>query len=224
MASGAIVLLSSAEGQQKAAPLLSFENEPTAFTVEKVNNDVADGLLGQNESCTSAYEPTNFARFSLGKSFGALELDTVRRRCVEARGEQVPDEDFVSYLYGQCNPTIGEGICAPPVEIQSWPACKRSLADYEVMPGQPMLPESLVSKGMAKVAKFDNGLRAEVYTADSTVVIYGMSQRQVDEALAVVRLEDPDAPANQILDTDIAPHALKAPEAGAMEGRLSCSL
>lgn len=211
---GAIAALSSANDQAETSQL---------FTVKSVSNEIFENPESKSPglSCSSVFQPTEFARFSLGEEVDGLRVEAVRRRCVSrTEGPSIP-ENFVSYIYGDCDARSGEGVCAPPVEIQTWPACHRSFADYQEMPGVSMEHDSLQSMGRARIAKFDGGLRAEIYTADSTVVIFGMNQRQVDAALSSVQRESEDSPATQI-SSGAPKQILDAPEAGSMKGELSC--
>ena len=221
------VLVALLAGAGALTTLSSAESDKAPATIELLN--VSDEVVesGQRSSagaepCTPADEPTNFARFSLGESLGDLPLEAVRRRCVPASSKTLVSENFVSYLYGECDASKDEGICAPPVEIQTWPACERSLSSYEEMPGVEMPHSPISSLGKAKIVKFDDGLRAEVYTDDSTVVIFGMSTGQVDQALDELQVEDPNSPTTEILKSDVASQSLEAPDRGSMQGESSC--
>jgi hypothetical protein len=36
----------------------------------------------------------------------------------------------VTFIYGTCDPSGGEGGCAPPLEVQVWSACARNPSMY----------------------------------------------------------------------------------------------
>jgi hypothetical protein len=75
--------------------------------------------------------------------------------------------EFVSLVYGGCNP---DPRCAPPLEIQVWRSCNRSLDDYELAPGTPYPHKELLVRG-TKAAVFDD--RIELYAGTVTIVLFG---------------------------------------------------
>ena len=52
------------------------------------------------------------------------------------RGEILRDPGTVTFIYGDCEPPVGDGGCSPPAQIQISPACIRHPALYEIGPGQ----------------------------------------------------------------------------------------
>jgi hypothetical protein len=142
-------------------------------------------------------------------------------RSLAAGGSVDPDSlgrsNFDSYVYGTCEATSDQG-CAPPLEIQSWPACERSAADYSG--GSPDNPERL-----EPIEKFElRGVPARLYddvsvelsTGAVTVVIFGRTRAQLLAAAKELRGEaGPALGAGPKED-------LPSPTAGAQEGTLSC--
>ena len=59
-----------------------------------------------------------FPLYDAGDRVDGLPLVAVLRRDDTA--------DFVSFVYGDCTAGDDEG-CAPPAEVQVWPACRRNL-------------------------------------------------------------------------------------------------
>ena len=53
------------------------------------------------------------------------------------------DAGYVSFVYGDCEAADDAG-CAPPAEVQVWPACLRHLADAR---GDPTVPACLGTVG-----------------------------------------------------------------------------
>src|SRR5438105_3310491 len=109
-----------------------------------------------------------FERFSLlaaGDHVDGLSLVAVLRRDDTA--------DYVSFVYGDC--TAGDDVgCAPPVEVQVWPACRRNLGLYDSpLPGAPV-PERTFVRGVP-AALLDDGQQLELQTSGSTVVVFGDS-------------------------------------------------
>jgi hypothetical protein len=77
-------------------------------------------------------------------------------------------------FYGTCNPASNDGRCAPPLQVASWPACERNLALYEKYPAPDGTTDPYTRTTIRGVpaAIFDGGQQIEVYTADTTVVIF----------------------------------------------------
>ena len=98
----------------------------------------------------------------------------------ESRGHRIVP-DFVSMVYGSCS--AAGTLCSPPLEIQIWRSCNRSLDDYELAPGVPYPHEDVTIRG-AKAA--DLGDRLEIYAGTVTIVIFGDTQlaRRTADALA----------------------------------------
>jgi hypothetical protein len=176
--------------------------------------------------CTSPGQPTNFEAFSAGGSPLGLPLTATLRRCDIGTEEGEPGANYVSYIYGECeyrNPENGDGGCAPPLEVQTWPACRRSLANY-TYEGKPLPHEPLPDERRAEVAGFEEGGRLEVYSGSSTVVVFANDPEVAQKVLSLLRPQAPDSPpatrASE-LETEI-PQELVAPDPGATEGKLAC--
>lgn len=165
--------------------------------------------------CTARGEPSNFVAYSLGRTFEGLSLSDQNRTCTDpepissdvARIEaQLPVEvrrprearlNFVSYLYGDCRPPPGEGGCPLPLEIQTWPRCEREPSDYDIGHHNP-LQAKLTMRGVP-AHLYEGGLRLEVYTGESTVVVFGTDPARVLRAgRALVRA--PRRPNDQVED------------------------
>lgn len=190
----AIGLTTSAEGQ---AP---FRSDLSNFTPDTVR----------------AF--ADFPLYSLGTQFEQLPLRaivrTFRQPMVKARaGFGVPDNrtNHVTFVYGTCG-----GGCVPPLQVQTWPACDRTLQDYyfNVPGGGPSRPHERVTIRGVPAAQFSEKL--EIYSGTVTVVIFGETQAQ--EVRAAERLISANVLAG---DTD-AGEPLPPPVPGAMEGELHC--
>ena len=84
---------------------------------------------------THASCPALPGRMDAGPSFAGL--DRVRSRMCEppASGPAFPpggggSNAYIS-AYGTCTPPAGDGGCAPPLQIQTWDACRRNLGAYD---------------------------------------------------------------------------------------------
>lgn len=154
-----------------------------------------------------------FPLYWLGNSFGSLPLTALTRRDDAPAVAERVRADYVGFIYGDCVALDEEG-CAPPLEIQIWPACERSLADYRLTPsGQPLPHRRTIMHGVP-AAYFEHGLRLELYTGEVTIVIFGLRRRDVERAAASLRAANESA-ANKT--------TLPPPAPGAMAGKLPCA-
>lgn len=149
------------------------------------------------------------------------------RRCDAATEIGEPGANYVSYIYGECRyleQTDGDTGCSPPLEVQTWPACQRSVADYEYE-GRPYPYRPLPNERGATAASFEGGWRLEVYSGASTVVIFANQEAVAMKALSLLRPQATDsAPALRSADLETpTPDRLAAPVAGATEGSLPCA-
>ncbi|MGH9033509.1 MAG: hypothetical protein ACRDZV_15400 [Acidimicrobiia bacterium] len=85
--------------------------------------------------------------------------------------------DFVSFVYGDCVAGDDAG-CAPPAEVQVWPACRRSLALYEPAAAGGVVPERAIVRGV-EAGLFDEGTRLELETRRATIVVFGDTRARV---------------------------------------------
>ena len=143
-----------------------------------------------------------FPLFDAGERVDGLPLTAILRRDDSA--------DLVSFVYGDC--AAGEEAgCAPPVEVQVWPACRRNLHLYDSGRLGAPVPEGATVRGVP-AAFFEDGLRLELQASRATIVVFGDSRARVRRAAAALRsFGRPPSTA-----------ALPAPEPGAVEGTLSC--
>ena len=118
--------------------------------------------------------------------------------------------EYVSFVYGDCTPDDDAG-CASPVEIQVWPACRRSLALYGPSPLGPTF-ERTTLRGVP-AAILDVGTRVELQTGRSTIVVFGDSRDRVLSVARALRAVDGSTSVREALPSPV-PHAL--------EGTLAC--
>lgn len=183
--------------------------------------------------CTGSSEKPNFETFGLGDSYRGLELVETLRRCDEPYPGEPVAANYVSYIYGDCKlEKVEEGRvgCQPPLEVQTWPSCHRSLADYpaEMIREASRVPDA----GGAAVINFEDD-RMEIYTGEATVVLFS-SDAETLEGVADQLGDQPylqskewlrDAQAGKRLPEVIQVDASKMvpPAEGAMEGKIACS-
>jgi hypothetical protein len=94
--------------------------------------------------------------------------------------------DYVSFVYGDCRPSSREGGCAPPAEIQVWPAAARRRLGADDIPRGGSVPELTRIRG-SPAAFFDAGTRLELYTAQLTVVVFARSRERVGRIADALR-------------------------------------
>jgi len=122
----------------------------------------------------------DFPLFNAGERVDGLSLVAVLRREGTA--------DFVSFVYGDCVAGDDTG-CAPPVEVQVWPACRRHLGLYdEVLPGGAP-PERITVRGVPALL-FEDGTRLELETGRSTAVVFAGTRTRVLRIAAALRAVD----------------------------------
>jgi hypothetical protein len=153
-----------------------------------------------------------FPLYSLGDTFEGLPLKAIVRRADEPYVGEDVTANFVSFTYGDCF-AEGDLGCPFPIEVQVWPACERSRADYALTPEGDALPsEDLRVRGVP-AAFYEEGLRLELYSGDVTVVIFGLEREQTMRAARALK------GVNGALGRG---ENLPPPAAGALEGELDC--
>ena len=144
----------------------------------------------------------DYALFFAGDRVESQPLAAVLRRSDTA--------EFVSFVYGDCV-TADDLGCAPPIEIQIWPACRRHLALYGLS-GLGSTLERTTVRGVP-AAVLDDGTQLELQTGRSTVVVFGDSRGRVAHVARALRAMGGSPSASQ---------ALPPPEQDALEGALAC--
>jgi hypothetical protein len=180
---------------------------------------------GEALPCTGEGQPINFEIFSAGASVAGLPVTDYSRRCDQAAPANQDPANYTNYLYGECEITTGATGCQLPLEIQSFPACQRALADYTVE-GRPIPYKELGKIGEAVVVEIDlmGEPRVEVYTGSTTVVIFATEWALAQQALTQLTSQQagtPPAATAGELDTDPDP-SLAPPSEGAIQGELPC--
>jgi hypothetical protein len=157
----------------------------------------------------------DFSLYSLGQSFEGLALTSITQRDDPIEPNEPVRANYVGYIYGDCSIASGDEACAPPLEVQVWPACIRNHSTYQLTPtpGSQLPHTDVVVRG-APGAVYEEGHRLEVYTGAETVVIFGDNEAQL------FRAADSLASVNA---GGIEPgEPLPAPAATAMAGELTC--
>ena len=180
---------------------------------------------GEALPCTGPRDPINFEIFSAGSEVAGLPMTATVRRCDTASPAEEAPANRITYMYGECEISPTATGCAPPLEVQSWPACQRNLAGY-TFEGKPMTYRELPRRGAAKVVEIDFALesRVEVYTSSTTIVIFADSPDLARKAVGLLIPQKKGQPpvTNRAGLRGVAPEALAAPSDGAMKGKLQC--
>jgi hypothetical protein len=174
--------------------------------------------------CTRPRDPINFEIFSAGPAVAGVPLTATVRRCDAGAPSDEAPANYVAYVYGKCKIAEGATGCEPPLQIHTWPACQRSLADYS-FEGKPLPHRELSSNG-ARVVEIDFLLdnRIEVYTKSATIVIFASDSALARKAVGLLRpQEEGKPPVTQAAGLREEPPArLEPPTEGAMKGDLPC--
>ncbi len=179
---------------------------------------------GGNFPLSEARAFDDFALYYGGASLAGEPLTAIlRRHGLPYPGEAI-QPNTVAFIYGDCLPE-GDTGCAPPLEVKTWPACRRNPAVYDLPPD-----ETLTVRGVP-AAFYEDATRLELSTGRVTVVLYGSGRRELLEAAA--GLEPVNASARTEDGSEASPvdtaaarasvgTPLPAPARGALAGALAC--
>jgi hypothetical protein len=173
--------------------------------------------------CTGPKEPVNFEVFSAGPAPAGLPLTGTLRRCDVGVPAWGWPNNYVNYTYGTCEIPRNATGCSPPLAIQTWPACQRSLVDY-TFEGKPLSYRKMPKYGGAEVVEFDFDGRIEVYTRSVTVVIFANDSALARQAVGMLKPQDKGKPPATNADAlrGTLSEGLAPPSNGSMEGDLPC--
>jgi hypothetical protein len=190
-------------------------------------------IVADTLRCTDAAEEPNFDTYGLGESYGDLGLVETLRRCdTPYPGERVA-ANYVSYIYGDCElEQVGDDRlgCQPPLEIQTWPSCHRSLADY---------PEGTVESRSTRLSNLNGAQRyqfgkdwIEIYSQDETIVLFSTdpdtlraaADRVGEQSYVASRawLDQSEAQGRILDEIQIDRAEVSEAVSGAVEGALEC--
>ena len=131
---------------------------------------------GKSPAASRSFDPL----YNAGDRVDGLPLAAVLRREDAA--------EFVSFVYGDCVAGDDAG-CAPPAEIQVWPACRRNLGLYDDAHDRVAPAERISVRGVPALL-FDDGTRLELETGRSTVVVFAGTRGRVLRIAAALRALD----------------------------------
>jgi hypothetical protein len=165
---------------------------------------------------------TPFALYSVGPAYASLARSGIQRTLRSPSETELAEGittwmNTVDFIYGDCSAQGSDTGCSPPLDVQVWPACDRSLSLY---PSDA--PYQKVTINGATGAQFqtgDGGGMLEMYLGKVTVVIFGSSPKQEQDVAA--NLTPVNAPAVQAVAA--AGTGLPTPAAGSLSGALTCT-
>ena len=131
---------------------------------------------GQLAAAPSSFGPL----YNAGDRVDGLPLTAVLRREDTA--------EFVSFIYGDCVSGDDTG-CAPPAEVQTWPACRRNLQLHDDAIRRGGLLEPITLREVPAVL-FDDGTSLELETGRSTVVVFAGTRGRALRIAAALRAID----------------------------------
>lgn len=171
----------------------------------------------------SLHDFRDYSVYTLGSEFDGEPLIAIHHRVGDPRSRAPVRADYVSLKYGTCESSSESG-CPAPLEVQTWPACKRNRAMYQLAPdidgdgpakAVPYPREDLTVRGVP-AAFFDQDSRLELYTGSVTVVLFGTGRNRLLSAAAALHGATEDV-------TAVKPaRSLPSPSAGALQGKLGC--
>jgi hypothetical protein len=182
-------------------------------------HDASSATASHYQACRP--DGPRFTRYFVGQSFDGLPLTDNSYECRPPTPQPITREDFVSFVYGDCTQGPGdEGGCAPPLEIQTWPACDTWYSQYRFgNPGDPTGGPALVRRRgvpASFIDKLPGEIQLEVYTGDVGVRIFSDTR---DRAERVVRALRSVSGSPDQVDAEVP---MPPPVHGALSGRLDC--
>jgi hypothetical protein len=122
--------------------------------------------------------------------------------------------DDIDFIYGVCTAEEEQG-CAPPLEVQVWPACVRNLSLYSPSGPVPQaaVPVWATIRGVP-AAFFEDFQRLELQTGTATIVIFAKGYEQLIDVAESLRG----------LNVAVGPkQPLPQPPPEAVAGKLGCA-
>jgi hypothetical protein len=192
----------------------------------------AEAATGSDALVASAARYSVFPTYSVGKDFEGMPLLDAQSVSLDypiSAPEALPPGaggEYFRFIYGSCKPDgpSDEAGCLPPLEVQVWPACKRSRALFtkynDGSGGAGALPKGVTDSTARGVPALRapmsaNSFATEVYTGGVTVVVFSTSAAQGDRAVSALT-------AANGLAVGSAGDPLPAPATGHLAGRAAC--
>jgi hypothetical protein len=178
-------------GAVAAARSLRASDSSAASPQVGFAEEVSLGETAYRDVCPSG-SPIPSGYYDLGREFAGLERTSHRNVCNPAPPAGVvvtngPSEaiGYVSVTYGSCKP-ISDAGCFPPLNVQSWPECARNPNTFlEAGREVALNPSDAVefqSAPWIPARAFEEGIRLEIYSGDTTIVVFAGNRRLAHKA------------------------------------------
>jgi hypothetical protein len=112
---------------------------------------------------------------------------------------------YWTFIYGKCTPPPSEGGCAPPLEVQVWSACVRSVSRNR------HLYEFRGAKATGGGGRYEIS-PMEIFTGRTTVIVFSDERSLTKTAARELR---------EVHEAQVAPR-LPSPARGSLKGELPC--
>lgn len=174
-------------------------------------------VIGSGSISTDLPAPKSTFSSTQTKAFRQFELynagsEVAGLSLVATLRSDQPRANWVSFIYGECD-AGQDGGCAPPAEVQIWPACLRNPAVFVKNLELLRAEDPIILRGVPAIF-YEGGTRLEIQTGRSTVVIFGQSRELVSRIAS--DLEGVNLAVSRT-------QGLPAPVPGAETGTLRCS-
>jgi hypothetical protein len=143
--------------------------------------------------------PIPLRYYDLGPRFAGLKRTSHKEVCnppplagIRVRSGSSGAVGYVSVTYGTCAPSSAAG-CFPPLEVQSWPECARNPNTFrEGGTGRETQQNALNPSNAVRfqaatripAQAFEGGARLEIYSGDTTIVVFAGDRDQASRAAA----------------------------------------
>jgi hypothetical protein len=184
LGAGLIIGASLSSGGELTAESASPEAKP----------EFSQGSAASANGCESEGEPLPFGAYLLGEEFQGLHLTHVERVCYPQLEGELVQANYVTFIYGSCelDTMSRDSGCAPPLEVQNWASCSRNASSYDTNVYDDIVEETKQSVRGVPAARAENGSRLELYSEDTTVIVFGSNRELVDAASDALMAHDPE--------------------------------
>lgn len=147
-----------------------------------------------------------------GTEVAGLPLDAVVQGWATNRHarQQGRRRIYWSFIYGDCTPPPSEGGCAPPLEVQVWSACVRSVSPIKVRKHHLYEFRGAIATGGGR-GRYEVS-PMEIFTGRTTIIVFGNETPLIKTAARELREVHQVQAASRLLP----------PAQGSLEEKLPC--
>jgi hypothetical protein len=166
-----------------------------------------------------------YGLFAPGASFQGVPLAAVTRVLTEPnprlKNLKPRRANWVNFIYASgCAAKGAEVGCERMVQVQVWPACERNRSVYTRASEVGDVELVMTEVRGVPAAYFEREQRLEVYTGDSTIVLFGDDDTDLFELAKSVSSVNSATLGRARVEANAA---LAQPAAGSLSGQLTCS-